>query len=403
MKTLNVKLETIADLMQKKSLDSNFVSSIQETVDFEEISEPELINEDWVKIKVKLGGICGSDLHVLELNTSLSQSVFVSFPLILGHEIVGNVIEVGENVKGFSAGDNVIVEPLLHCKIRGVEPCQFCDNDNYHVCSNLDLGVLAPGQFIGSCKDTGGGWGEYIVAHESQIFKMPDSIPFETAVLTEPFSVAIHAVFKKLPEDSDIVVVVGCGTIGLTTIAALKSFSKCKVIATAKYPFQADLARQLGADEVVMVKKDRHLKKIGKELGCRILAPLMDDAYPVGSGADIVFDSVGNASSISDSLRLVKPRGTVVLIGMPAVQTVDLSPMVIKEIEVIPSYTYSYEDFEGEKKRTFQIAIDLLAEKKVDLSMLLTHKFTIDQYKSALSVASDKQHHDAIKVAFEYK
>jgi threonine dehydrogenase-like Zn-dependent dehydrogenase len=403
LKALNVKIKKIIELSQKKTLDPKFKSKIYDLIDLEEVSEVQLINDNWVKVKVKLGGICGSDLHFLSLNTSSAMSFFTSFPLIPGHELVGTIVEIGDNVKDFFIGDRVLIEPPLPCEVRGIEPCNSCKEGDYSLCSNLDKGDIKPGMYTGLCADTGGGWGEYIVAHKSQLFKIPETVSFEEALIAEPLAVAIHGIFKKLPEEYENCVILGCGTIGLTTIMALKSFSKCNIIALAKYPFQSELAKNLGADDTFLVKKNLHIKRIGRKLGCRILTSVMGEPFPLGGGADIVIDSVGNASSLSNCIRLAKPGGNLILLGVPAQLKIDWSPMLSKEIKIIPSFGYSHEIINNKKQRTFQIALDLIASGSVNVKDILTHQFPIEDYKSALEVASNKSANNSIKTAFAFE
>ncbi|MFX1305122.1 MAG: alcohol dehydrogenase catalytic domain-containing protein, partial [Promethearchaeota archaeon] len=123
MKALTVTAEKFLALLHKKRSDPNFKTKIYELVEFEEVPEPELINENWVKIKVKLGGICGTDIHILEINQTTYQFNFISSPAILGHEIVGIITDLGANVKNFSIGDRVLIDEVLGCEVRGLELC----------------------------------------------------------------------------------------------------------------------------------------------------------------------------------------------------------------------------------------------------------------------------------------
>jgi len=403
LRALHLKLEKIAEIRQKKLADPNYKPMVYDMVTLEEIPEVKLINENWVKVKVKIGAICGSDLHILTLNTSDSLFNFCSFPTVMGHEFVGEIVEKGKMVKEVSNGDRVIVEPTLPCEVREIEPCAVCKEDKYNLCSNLDKGIISPGLLTGLCKDLGGGWGEYAVAHKSRVFKLPDSISFEEAVIIEPLSCSIHAVLKKLPKDNESCVVVGCGTIGLTTILALKALSNSKVIAIAKYPYQSEIAKKLGADKVLLAKKDTHIKKIGRELGCKILSPPGEDALLVGGGADVVIDSVGNASSLSNSIRIVSYQGTVILLGAPANMEIDWTPLLYKEAKIIPSWTYGYDELNGIKQRTFQIALDLVSSGSVNVKEILTHTYPIDQYQEALMVTSNKRENNVIKAAFKFE
>ena len=403
MKALTIKTVKFLELLHKKLSDPNFKPTIYELVELEEIPEPELINENWVKVKVKLGGICGTDIHILEIDQSTNQLNFVSTPAVPGHEIVGVITELGTNVKNLNIGNRVLIDEVLSCEVRGIELCGACKEGNNNLCYNLDKGDISPGFIIGLCKDTGGGWGQYVVVHKSQILKIPDSISFEDALIAEPLAGSIHGVLKNLPKDDDKVVVVGCGVMGLSTILALKVFSKCKIICLDTRQSQLDLATKLGVDDVFLASKSTFIRKIARKLGVRTVSPPLQDPILIGGGADIVFDCVGNTSSLTTSLRLLKPRGTLLLIGQPANLTLDWTPLFVKEINLIASNTFGSEIIDGEKKRTMQIALDLIASRQVDVSDFISHKFALENYKEALEVASNKSEHNSNKVVFVFE
>jgi threonine dehydrogenase-like Zn-dependent dehydrogenase len=402
MKALTIQIEKFLELLNRKLSDPNFRPKIDELVELEEISEPELINESWVKVKVKLGGICGTDIHILEVDQSTYQLNFVSGPTVPGHEIVGTIIKVGDNVKKLSIGDRVLIDEVLSCEVRGIELCDACKEGNFNLCYNFDKGDIAPGFMMGLCKDTGGGWGEYVVVHESQVIKIPDSVSFEDALMAEPLAGALHGVLKYIPKDDDTAAIVGCGVMGLMTLLALKVFSKSKIIAIDTRQSQIDLATKLGADDVFLATKSSFIRKFARKVGARTVSPPLQDPLLVGGGADIVFDCVGNHPSLTTSLRLVKSNGTLVLIGQPAELKLDWTPLFIKEIKVIASNTFGTELIDDEKKRTMQVALDLISSGKIDMSDFITHKFPLEKYKEALEVASNKSEYDSIKVVFTY-
>jgi threonine dehydrogenase-like Zn-dependent dehydrogenase len=402
MKALILTAEKFLELFQKKRTDPSFKPPIHELVEFVDVPEPELINDNWVKVKVKLGGICGTDIHILGIEQSTYQLNFVSTPGVPGHEIVGSITEVGKNIKNISVGDRVLIDEVLSCEVRGLELCGACKEGNFILCSNFDKGDISPGFIMGLCKDTGGGWGEYVVAHESQILKIPDSSSFEDALIAEPLAGSIHGVLRNIPKDNDTVVVVGCGVMGLSVILALKVFSKCKIISIDTRQSQIDLATKLGADEVFLASKSTFIRKIARTLGARTVSPPLQDPLLVGGGADIVYDCVGNPSSLTTSLRLAKPRGILMLIGQPAILEIDWTPIFLKEITVIPSNTFGAEIIDGNKKRTMQIALDLISSGQVDVSDFITHRFSLEEYKEALEVASNKIEHNSLKVLFEF-
>jgi threonine dehydrogenase-like Zn-dependent dehydrogenase len=160
-----------------------------------EASEPTLPGDRWVRIRTRLGGICGSDLNVITLKASPTTSPFSSFPFVLGHENVGDVIEVGRTVQRAGLGDRVVANPLRWCEPRGVQPpCAACAAGNHSRCAHFTDGALPPGMLIGTTRGTGGSWGEQFVAHESRVLRVPDTMSDEEAVLIEPFACSVHAV-----------------------------------------------------------------------------------------------------------------------------------------------------------------------------------------------------------------
>ncbi|MBD3196170.1 MAG: alcohol dehydrogenase catalytic domain-containing protein [Candidatus Lokiarchaeota archaeon] len=404
MKALLIDLTKFLKLKQKKNTESNFTLKPYDLVDYyEEYPDLTLINENWVRVKVVLGGICGSDMHVMNLDNSLVLSSFTSLPAVPGHEIVGEIIELGQNVKDFETGDRIICDTNLSCESRGLEPCPQCREGNYNLCSNQDKGDISPGVVYGFCKDVGGGWGEYLLAHKNMIYKIPDNLSWEDALIAEPIACALHGILKHKPKNYEKCVVIGCGTIGLALITTLNALSNCKIYATARYDYQAELASQLGAEEVFITKKDRHIKKLARKLGAKTVTPPMETVYAYGGGADIVIDSVGNESSIKDSLRIIKPEGTLLLIGYPSHIKIDWTPMMAKEVTIITSNIFSYDEYEGKKERTMKIALDMISSNQVDVSKFLTHTFSIEDYRKALDVANSKSEYEAIKVAFKFK
>jgi threonine dehydrogenase-like Zn-dependent dehydrogenase len=403
MKAIVLTIEKFLELLQKKIEDPSFTPKIYELTSFQDVPEPELIDDDWVKIKVKLSGICGTDIHILEIKQSTYQLNFVSGPAVPGHEIVGVITEIGKNVKNFTVGDRVLIDEVLSCETRGLELCNACKDGNFNLCYNYDKGDIAPGFMIGLCKDTGGGWGEYVIVHQSQIFKIPDPVDFENALIAEPLAGSIHAILKKIPKDYENVVVVGCGVMGLLAIQVLKILSKCKIIAVDTRQSQIDIAVKLGADEGFLATKSGFIRKIAKKLGARTVSPPLQDPLLVGGGADFVFDCVGSASSLTTSLRIIKPRGIILLIGQPAILEIDWTPLFIKEITLIASNTFGTDIINGEKKRTLQIALDLISSEQIDVSGFITHKFPLEQYKEALEIASNKSEYNSLKVVFYFE
>ncbi|MDQ7844283.1 MAG: alcohol dehydrogenase catalytic domain-containing protein [Armatimonadota bacterium] len=368
-----------------------------------EVPDPPLPGEDWVRVAVRLGGICGSDLHTIRLEASPALSALTSFPFVLGHENVGTIAEVGPAVRDLRIGQRVTVEPALPCLARGlVDPCPPCAAGNYNLCLRVAEGHLAPGLMIGACRDTGGSWAANFVAHRSQVFPLPEAVSDENALLAEPLAVTAHAVVASPPAEADTVLVVGGGVIGQCAIAALRaSGSGARIIALVKHGFQGEAARRLGADEVVRLQRgDGHYPAIADLTGGRLRRPMMGKRVLLG-GADLTLECVGSAGSIDDSLRLTRPGGRVVLLGLASwARSVDWTPLWLKELQVTGSYIYRWETWRGRRVRTMEIVLDWMARGLVDLSHLVTHQFPLEEFRRALHTAMGKAATRAFKVAF---
>ncbi|MBI3538092.1 MAG: alcohol dehydrogenase catalytic domain-containing protein, partial [Chloroflexi bacterium] len=171
-------------------------------VQYRDVPEPQLINDEWVIVKTRYGGICGSDHHLLHLHNAPSSSALTSFPFTIGHENVGTIARVGARVRDFSIGARVVVEPTLGCKPRGFSDlCRFCARGETQLCERVTRGALAAGLITGACRDTGGSWSEYFLAHESQLVRVPANVNDENALMLEPFATSLHAVLQNLPRD----------------------------------------------------------------------------------------------------------------------------------------------------------------------------------------------------------
>ncbi|MBC8446348.1 MAG: alcohol dehydrogenase catalytic domain-containing protein [Chloroflexi bacterium] len=373
-------------------------------VQYREVSLPALPGTQWVKIKTRYGGICGSDMNAVLLKVNPALSAVISLPITLGHENVGIIAEVGQQVEGFAPGDRVVADPLLPCATRGIEePCGFCQRGEFSLCQNFAEGDLAPGLGIGFCRDTGGSWSSDFVAHQSQLFHVPENVSDENALMVEPFSVALHPVMRNFPDDDDTALVLGAGTAGLCTVAALRALgSGARVIVMAKYRFQGEMAQVFDADEIIYLREGDVFQAVAEATGGKLYRPVLGKRVLVG-GADIVYECVGNRDSVDDSLRLARSGGTVVLMGMAGIlQQVDWTPIWLNELTVKGSVWGGAETFQGRQVRTIQLALEWMAEGKLDLSPMVTHRFKLEDYKRALAVTANKGRHQVIKSVFVF-
>lgn len=307
-------------------------------------------------LRVRACGICGSDLHWF-------HGGFPPPGVCPGHEIAGEVVEIGGDVRGLQVGDRVAVEPLVVCG-----RCPACRRGDYQLCSRFRL--------IGTAVD--GGLADYMVAPARALFALPEDVAWDVAALSEPTAVCVHAARLAQLRVGDRVLVIGGGTIGLLSVLVARASGASVIAISARHPHQQAMARALGATHVMQSEdEDAH------DSVMRALAP------------DVVFETVGgNADTITEALQAVRPGGTVVVLGI-FTSSVSCNPLVLvaKEVRLIGSLTYGH----AGARADFEIAIDLLAAHRAQAAALVTHRFNLDAAQLAFETAGDKRG-GAIKV-----
>ena len=367
-----------------------------------DVPVPDLPDDNWVVVKSKIAGICGSDLGFLRWKSMPSAEPYFQLPIIPGHELFGEVEAVGRRVSTLRPGQRVSIDPSLGCRERGFrKQCPQCKDGNPGICEHLAEGRLKPGILIGTCPDTGGGWGEYFVAHRRRLFPVPDTIGDDEASLLEPFSVCLRAVLNNPPRKRERVVVIGAGTIGLMTIAALRAVEpSCRVACVAKYPFQAELAGALGADDVIDARHDDVMERVGALADTKVYK-LSGGGAILAGGVRLVYDTVTSSLTLNQALRMVRGKGSLIVLGLAALpEGVDWTPLWMKEGSIFCSLTYGAEVFQGKRADTFARAIELVARRRADLTPIQPHKYPLSQYRQALGQAARKKSSGAVKISF---
>lgn len=368
-----------------------------------DVAAPRLPSERWVRIRTRMGGICGSDLNILTLRASPSTSPFSSFPFVLGHENVGEVVEIGAGVRGVSVGERVMANPLLACAARGVEPpCAACASGEPQRCAHFTDGGVGAGMLLGTARDLGGSWSEEFVAHESQVVRVPDAMRDEEAVLVEPFACSVHAVRANLPQPGERVLVIGAGSIGLLTVAALAALApEAHVTVLARHAFQGTHAERLGATRVVRARGD-YTGALADAGGTRLLKPIIGKPVGVG-GFDRTFVCIGSGAAMDDAMRVTRAGGTIVLLGNASTMNgVDWTPIWLKELTVRGSLCYGGHAHGAPARGAFDVAADLIADGRAPVASLLTHTFALGDYRRALETAMGKASAESVKVAFRF-
>jgi len=377
-----------------------------------DVAEPGLPGPDWVRLEVMRAGICGSDLGNLSFESSPAMEPFGSFPAVLGHEILARVVEVGPGVRRVERGQRVAVDPVISCGVRGfpvAEGCPSCAEGLHGTCERQGEGgplvvagrPLRPGLTIGYQADLPGGWGERMIAHESQLFPLDDRISDKTGVLMEPLAVGMHAALGARPFGPGPALVIGSGPIALGAIWALRAAGyQGELVAQIKRGHEADIARSLGASEIVAPGDEARQALV--ETGAQAYMPIVGDEVYAGGGFPLIFDCVGSAETVKQSLRYASARGRIVLLGCAAeIRKLDLTFVWARELQVKGFVCYGLEEWRGARRHTFEITHDLLLETGAPVGRMVTHVFPLAQYREALSTAANRRRTGSIKVLLD--
>lgn len=339
-----------------------------------DVDPPELPGPDWLRLRPRLTGICGSDLATIDGQSSRYFEPIVSFPFTPGHEVVGDLDD----------GRRVVVVPVLTCATRGVTPpCDQCAAGRINLCERIAFGHLEPGLQCGFCESTGGGWSQEMVVHPSQVVEVPDGLTDEQAVIVEPLACAVHAARQVI---AGRVAVIGAGTLGLLTVAALRRLSPAtEILATAKHPEQRTWAKELGADAACA--PGELARTLRSTTGSLVVGSQLT------GGAPTVVDCVGSEASLTQALQVVAPGGTVHVVGMPARTTLDLTGLWHRETTLRGCYAYEHAHF--------ATAVALAAE--LDLGRLVSATYPLARYEDAIDHAAHAGARGAVKVAFDLR
>jgi len=372
-----------------------------------QVPDPALPGDDWLVIRTRLCGICGSDYKQIFLNGSMDNpmTAVISFPQVLGHEVVGVVERVGPAVRTRRVGDRVVLNPWLSCGPRGIiPPCEACRDGQYSLCRNFTRGRIPPGIHTGNSSAATGGFAPLVPAHESMCIPIPNDVSDDHAVLADPFSVSLHGLLKRPPVPGETVVVYGCGTLGLLAIVLLRALHPdVRVVAIARFPHQSRLAERLGAHVVLSHRPTAGIvEAIGAETGAEPLRPWQGLPWLHEGGAAVVYDTVGLPETLEVGLRIVAPRGAIVVTGVEMPKRFEWTPLYFKEISLIGSNAFGVEELAGRRGHAFELYLDLVRAGRLDGTSILTHRFPLDAYRTALLACRNQGVSGAVKVLFEY-
>lgn len=362
--------------------------------------EPQLPGPRWLKVRNLQCGICATDLALINVEAD-PRIALAAEPGIqrvyLGHETIGEVVEVGAEVVRFKPGDRVVMEARPagspNCFTQEiVPPCRHCADGQPRLCENGSLGRGPVG--------VGGGWSDCYSAHEDEVWPVPDSLTLDQASLIEPMAVALHTVLRVSPDPGDRVLIIGAGSIGLLTLQSLRAVAGgVHITVLGRYQHQVEAAHRYGAD--VMLQDGDLYGQIAEITGARYYRAPMNRGQLLG-GYDVVYDSVGKRDTLTDALRWSRAGGRVVLVGSTfKPMAVDLTPVFYQEVDLIGSLTFGIEAWQGSRAHTFDLVIEMIEKGLLTEAGMITHRFPYEQYRQAIKTAQDKSS-GSIKVTLTF-
>lgn len=324
---------------------------------FEDAPEPVVEKSTEVKIKVKSVGICGSDIHRYALLGPYVPGT------IWGHEFSGEVVEVGADVTKVKVGEKVTACPALYCG-----HCDSCKKAKFAQCENLSvIGAYHPGAFA-----------EYIVMEEENVVPVPESVPYDSVAVVEPSCVVVHGFYKVNLDPGDSVAVVGCGTIGLLAVQWAKIFGASKVIAIDIDDAKLEMAKQLGADEVINSRGKEPFEEVHKING--------------GKGVDVAVESAGTPITSAQTFSLAGKGGRVLFVGIPygdvMVKRLYFEKIVRNELKVYGSWNAISAPFPGKEWTT---TVHYIANGQLKIDPLITHRLPLSEGSKAFEMTAERK------------
>ncbi|AXH63500.1 MULTISPECIES: L-threonine 3-dehydrogenase [Providencia] len=316
-----------------------------------DVPKPELGHND-VMIKIRKTAICGTDVHIYNWDEWSQKTIPV--PMVVGHEYIGEIVAIGQEVKGFKIGDRVSGEGHITCG-----HCRNCRGGRTHLCRNtIGVGVNREGCFA-----------EYLVIPAFNAFKIPDNIPDEIAAIFDPFGNAVHTAlsFDLVGED---VLVSGAGPIGIMAAAVCRHVGARHVVITDVNDYRLELAKKMGVSRAVNVSRE-NLKDVMNELGMK-------------EGFDVALEVSGARAAFQTMLDTMNHGGRIALLGIPpASMATDWSQVIFKGLFI--KGIYGREMFETWYKMA------TLIQSGLDLSPIITHQFPIDEFQRGFDIMRSGQ------------
>jgi L-iditol 2-dehydrogenase len=308
-----------------------------------------------VLIRTKSVGICGSDFHYWKTGTIGSMTI--KEPQILGHELSGQVMEVGDAVSNLKVGDRVIVEPGVPCR-----KCRFCKTGRYNLCLTKRFMSDPP---------TYGAFAEYVAWPSDFVFRMPDSMSFDEGALVEPLAVGVYSVNRAHITPGDIVMIMGAGPVGLMILQAARAAGAGQIYVADIDEWRLEQAMTMGATAVINARDD-------------VVGKVQDLSR--GDYIDVTIEASGSPEATNQAVKITRRGGTIVLVGLyeKTEFTYPLLDILMKEVTVVGSYDYA---------NVYPRSLALMASKRFDAKVLITHHLPIEEIQKGFRIMDEKKEH----------
>lgn len=359
-----------------------------------DVPDPAPPAPNWVVCDTERSGICGSDTKQIFLHGALDNplTALLSFPHVLGHEVVARRADSGERV---------VLNPWLSCGPRGIDPvCDACAEGRYPWCRNFDRGVLPASLHLGNCASAPGAHAQRFAAHEGQLFRVPDTMSDDAAVLADPASVSLRTILLSPPDPATPALVYGCGTLAAAAVGLIRHlYPDVEVWVVSRPGPRAELAARMGAHAVLPCKPDELVREVARRSGAPTRVPWSKKPW-LQDGPAVVYDTVGSPETVETSMRLLRTGGTLVISGVEAPKRFEWTPLYFKELHVVGSNAFGIEDVGGVRKHAFEHYFDFVREG-LDLTPMITHRFPFREWKRAISTVARRKRTGAVKVLLE--
>jgi len=322
-------------------------------VEFRDVPEPLLAAETDVLLRSAVVGLCGSDIHYF--THEAIAGVRVPLPAVLGHEVSAVVEAVGAGVAGLKPGDRVAVDPAVSCGT-----CDQCRSGRPHTCRSL--------RFLGSPGEKDGALAGYFTMPAGNCYPVPDGLSMTEAMLVEPFTIALHALSFWNGGPGHSLAVLGAGPIGLSVIVAARAAGVTEIFAADPVPERAEAARRAGA----VWAGDP-----GRGLVREILSRR-------GLGLDAVFECCGEQAALDQALELLKPGGTLAVVGIPLLERVSFPSTALRRKEIRVQSV-------RRQNRCVERALLLLSARLVEIGFLANREFRPEEAQAAFETAAARR------------